>query len=82
MKEKDKKYIVKLFDGFDFKWIDVSKPVSKEKAREIWNEKTKKGTEKTCFDDIDYYAIFPADIIMKYSNEGEFNKFHELEKDF
>lgn len=35
MKEKDKKYIVRFFDGFDFKWIDVSKPVSKEKAIEI-----------------------------------------------
>jgi hypothetical protein len=63
-------YIVRLYDGFDNEWIDVSEPVSKEEAEKIWNEKTNNGTRKTKFDDIDYYKIFPEDTIMFYSQEG------------
>jgi len=57
-------YVVRLYDGFDNIWIDVSDEVSYEEAEEIWNEKTNDGTEKTSFDDIDYYDIFEADTTM------------------
>jgi len=74
MKEEEK-YIVRLYDGFDNEWIDISKSVSKEEAMKIWNKETLDGTENTCFDDIDYYKIFPADTIMHYSSkEGRRNE--------
>ena len=73
MKDEEK-FIVRLYDGFDNEWIDVSKSVSKEEAKEVWNKYTKDGTKNTCFDDIDYYEIFPADTIMRYSSkEGRQN---------
>jgi NDP-sugar pyrophosphorylase family protein len=61
------KYIVRHYDGFDRYWIDVSEPVSKEEAQRIWNKETKNGTENTCYEDIDYYRIFPADTRMLYN---------------
>ena len=61
-------FVVRLYDGFDNEWMDISKPVSKEEAERIWNEHTRDGTEKTKFDDIDYYAIFPADTTMVRSS--------------
>ena len=64
------KYIVRLYDGFDNEWIDVSEPVSKTEAEKILAEKTGNGTKNTCFNDIDYYSIFPADTVMFYSQEG------------
>lgn len=60
------KYIVRLYDGFDYKWMDISEPVSYAEAERIWNEKTKDGTKNTQYDDIDYYKIFPADTAMLY----------------
>jgi hypothetical protein len=67
VKKKTKLFVVRLYDGFDNQWIDVSKKVTRDKAQEIWNEKTKNGTEKTSFGDIDYFKIFPADTRMLYS---------------
>ncbi len=58
------KYIVRLYDGFDRLWIDISKPVLLTDAEKIWNERTDYGTKKTSFDDIDYYKIFPAETKM------------------
>ena len=55
--ESEKLFVVRLYDGFDNEWMDVSKKVSKTEAKRIWNEKTKNGTEKTCYDDIDYFKI-------------------------
>ena len=66
---REEKFIVRLYDGFDNEWIDVSSPVSKEEAQKIWNEKTKNGTQKTKYEDIDYYAIFPADSVMHFSSQ-------------
>lgn len=60
------KFVVRLWDGFDGIWMDVSDPVSKEEADRIWNEKTEDGTKKTNYDDIDYYAIYPADTKMRF----------------
>lgn len=65
------KYIVRFFDGFDYKWIDVSEPSSKEEAERIWNEYTNNRTIKTNFDDIDYYMIFPSDRRMIYAARDE-----------
>ena len=70
----EEKFIVRQYDGFDNEWFDISKPVTKEEATNIWNRYTNDGTENTCFDDIDYYEIFPADTIMRYSSkEGRQN---------
>ena len=60
------KYIVRLYDGFDNLWIDISKPLPYKEAHGVWLERTKNGTEKTKFDDIDYFKIFPADTVMLY----------------
>jgi hypothetical protein len=61
-KQVDRLYVVRLYDGFDNEWIDVSKPVSREQAEKIWNEKTDCGTNKTSYDDIDYYKIFSYEV--------------------
>jgi hypothetical protein len=53
------KYVVWLYDGMDSVWMKVSEPVSKEEAERIWREKTKNGTEKTTYNDIDYYKVKP-----------------------
>jgi len=60
----EKLYQVRLYDGFDYIWINVSKPVPYDEAERIWNEKTDNGTKKISYDDIDYYKIFPADTEM------------------
>ena len=64
------KYVVRLYDGFDNEWIDVSEPVSYEEAVKIWNEKTNNGEKNTRFGDIDYYDIYPASTVMMFSEEG------------
>ena len=62
------KFILRLWDMFDG-WMDVSKPVSKEEADKLWNEKTENGTKMTKFDDGDYWKVFPADTHMIYTPE-------------
>lgn len=64
---KHDKYVVRLYDGFDNQWIDVSKPLSKEEADAVWKENTQNGTRNTSYGDIDYYKVFPADTKMLYS---------------
>lgn len=66
-KDLSQLYVVRLYDGFDNLWIDITKPVSKEEADKVWNENTKNGTTKTKFEDIDYYAIFKANTRMIFS---------------
>jgi hypothetical protein len=61
-------YIVRLYDGFDNRWIDISKAVDKLTADKIWSEKTGNGTKNTKYNDIDYYRIFPADTRMLFSD--------------
>ena len=51
-------WVVRLFDGFDNEWMDITEPVSKTEADRVWNERTKNGTEKVDFNDIDYYKKF------------------------
>lgn len=57
----EKQHIVRLYDGFDNLWIDVSGPLIYDEAFKLWLEKTNNGTEKTNYSHIDYYRIFPAD---------------------
>ena len=80
MSEEEKLYIVRLYDGFDNEWMDVSKPVTYKEAEDIWGEKTENGTKETKFDDIDYYKIFPANTVMHFSLEGEMQRKCEHEQ--
>jgi hypothetical protein len=66
--DKSDLFIVRLYDGMDNQWIDVSGPVPLEEANKIWLEKTENGTKKIHFDEIDYYKIFPADTKMLFSD--------------
>lgn len=63
-------YVVRLYDGMDMMWMDVSEAVSRERAEKIWNGKTNGGTKKTCYDEIDYFEIFPADTRIVYNEDG------------
>ncbi len=76
----DKLFVVRLYDGFDNEWMDVSSPVSKEEAEKILAEKTDNGKKNTTFDDIDYYCIFPADTTMLFSQEGIYGSNSESRK--
>ena len=60
-------YIVRLYDGFDGYWIDITGPMSREEADKVWLEKTSNGTRNRSFNDIDYYKVFPADTKMVFS---------------
>lgn len=66
---KEKLYIVRLYDGFDNEWMDVSKPLSKVEADKVLAEKTENGTKNTTYNHIDYYSIFPADTVMLYRSK-------------
>lgn len=65
---KGDKFIVRLYDGFDNQWIDVSDILSWEDAKAFWDEKTENGTKKTKYSDIDYYDIFSANTTMLYAD--------------
>ena len=68
---EEEKFVVRLYDGFDNIWIDITKPISKDEAKKELNTRTEDGTKNTCFDDIDYYAIFPADTKMIFGLKEE-----------
>ena len=72
--EENRLYVVRLYDGFDNEWIDISEPSTYEEAEKLWNERTENGTKNTEFDDIDYYAIYPADTQMLLSVERKYKK--------
>lgn len=60
-------YILRLWDGSDNLWIDVSKPVTKEEANRLYNQYTKNGTVNTCYKHFDYYRVFPMNTTMLFS---------------
>lgn len=64
-------FVVRLYDGMDRIWMDVCSPVPRDEAQRIWGEKTENGTKYTKYEDIDYYAIYPADTVMHFSYEAE-----------
>jgi len=61
-------FIVRLYDGMDNQWIDVSGPLPSDQANRVWLEKTVNGTKNVSYDEIDYYKVFPADTKMLYSD--------------
>jgi len=68
--EKEKLYVVRLYDGFDHLWMDVTGALPYDEAHKILMEKTKDGTKNTSYDDIDYYAMFPDGTMMLFSVEN------------
>lgn len=67
--ELSRKFVVRVYDGMDRVWCDVTGTVSKEEADRVWNERTSNGTRNTSYGDIDYYKIFPADTRMLYDSK-------------
>lgn len=65
---EDKLWVVRLWDMFDG-WIDISGPMSRSEAERIWNEHTDQGKRHLCYEDGDYYAIFPANTRMLVTPE-------------
>jgi hypothetical protein len=63
-------FIVRLYDGMDGEWMDVTEPLSAEEAMAIWDRNTEGGTKKISYNEIDYYAIYPATVKMVFSDEG------------
>jgi len=63
------KFTVRLWDGMDGCWCDCAKDVSKEEALKVWADRTKNGTEKVSFSEIDYYRIFPGGTRMKWNGD-------------
>jgi hypothetical protein len=63
-------FVVRLYDGFDGEWMDVTKPLSAEEAMKDWNKRTDEGKRATSYGDIDYYAIFPSTVTMVWSEKG------------
>ena len=61
-------FTVRLWDGMDGVWCDVVANVDLAFALRTWCERTKDGTEKVSFGEIDYFKIFPADTHMLYSD--------------
>lgn len=66
-------YIVRLWDGFDGEWMDVSDPLPKDKADKLAGDKNEArlgsaaGKRTGGYNDIDYYAAFPVDTRMMFS---------------
>jgi hypothetical protein len=67
--ELEGKFIIRLYDGFDHCWTDVTGPLTAEEADKKFAELTDNKTKMTDFSDIDYYRIFPADTKMVFNGE-------------
>jgi hypothetical protein len=66
-------FTVRLFDGMDGCWCDLDEAtnVTGDVALKVWSKKTKKGTKKVAFSEIDYFRIFPEDTRMTWDgSEG------------
>jgi hypothetical protein len=63
-KSEDGLYVVRLYDYYEHRWINCSKSLSWEKALEYWAKETDNGMKMACFEDHDYYDIYPADTCM------------------
>ena len=68
--EQSKRYTVRQWDGMDMCWSDVAVDKTPLAALEEWDRRTKGGTERFRFDQIDYYAIFPAETKMLYDDSS------------
>jgi len=63
-----KTFTLRVWDGMDGVWCDVVANVELGFALREWCKQTEDGTKRTCYDDIDYYKIFPADRHMLFSD--------------
>lgn len=67
-------YIVRLWDGFDGEWMDVTPPLPKDEAEKEAGDRNEKrigagaGKRHGNYNEIDYYAVFPADTKMRFSD--------------
>lgn len=67
-------YIVRLWDGFDGEWMDVSEPLPRDEADKLCAEKNVArigpgaGSPIGGYHHIDYYRVFPADTRMVFSD--------------
>lgn len=64
---KKGKFIVRLYDYFDHLWMDITEPISLEEAKKVWSKYTDNGKKNVCYEDKDYYSIFPEDTKMFFS---------------
>jgi hypothetical protein len=69
-KQEPDLFVVRHYDGFDNEWIDVFGPDTKDACHEEWRKRTDGGTKSARYADIDYYKVFPADITMVNSEQG------------
>lgn len=66
-------FVVRLWDGFDGEWMDVSDPLPKAEATKLCGDKNEArigsaaGKREGSYSDIDYYAVFPAATKMVFS---------------
>lgn len=66
-------YIVRLYDGWDGEWMDVTAPCKKDVADAICETNNAArggslaGKRTGSYSDGDYYAVFPADTKMMFS---------------
>jgi hypothetical protein len=56
--QNNKKYVVRIYDGFDNEWFDTCSPTSYKLAEKLYNQKTENGSKFTSYKHIDYYGIF------------------------
>ncbi len=70
----DQLYVVRLWDGFDGEWMDVSGPLSKDDAETLAGDKNAArigsgaGNRNGNYNEIDYYKAFPADTKMLFAD--------------
>lgn len=63
-------YVVRLYDGFDNLWMDVSKPMPQSEAEKLAGDKNAArhgsgaGNRNGHYGEIDYYKAWPADTRM------------------
>lgn len=67
-------WVVRLWDGFDGEWMDVSDPIADRAEADTLcgdkNEARASGKREGSYGDIDYYKVFPADTVMFFSEKG------------
>jgi hypothetical protein len=70
-------WIVRLYDGFDNEWMDVSDPMPEAAAKQLAGDKNENahGKRDAGYDNIDYYRAFEADTTMVFSRKGKLEVF-------
>jgi hypothetical protein len=68
-------FVVRMWDGMDGAWCNVTGAVSADEALRVWAERTKDGTVRVAFAEIDYFRIFAHDTAMFWDG-GEGREMH------